>query len=268
MSASRSEREEILRRIVTGELDPERDPARTMLAESEELQGELAELRGVEARLEGGARERDLVLAAAARAVPTPAEDAAVSAFRARAGAPEPALPRTRRRYGPVLLAAAALLAVATWVVVGRQRAENRPLPRTTLGPGAGCITPAGEVEAWGTFQWNFDLPPNGSFELSIFDATERSAGARVHLEEHLVESTWTSTIPSVTRGCPRGSRGRCSSRTGPARPTDAAAARKPGCADRPRPRLGRIGARGPVGEPCERRDRAARRAGVRRAPS
>ena len=196
MRAEEPGRDETLRRLLAGDLDPGREPARELLARSPELARELAELRALEEGLAVVRREREAVLAEAAGAARSPEEDAIVARFRTRAGAGRSAgavaPARTRPAPWRAALAAAVLLAVLSSVVLLLRRAENPAGGPATLGAHDGCLAPEGEVEAWGSFRWDFDLPPNGSFELSISDATAGGAGDRVLVVEDLTERSWT----------------------------------------------------------------------------
>ncbi len=116
--------DDVLRRILSGELDPDSSEARAAAERDPALRVRLAEFASLEARL---ATIGDELRTGAAS--PSVGEDATLARFRD--------------------------------VALG---------PKSARGDG-GCIRPVGGVAAYGTFEWTLALPPNGAFELEVFDA-------------------------------------------------------------------------------------------------
>lgn len=116
--------DDVLRRILSGELDPDSSEARAAAERDPGLRARLAEFASLETRL---ASIGDELRTGAAS--PTVGEDATLARFRD--------------------------------VALG---------PKSARGDG-GCIRPVGGVAAYGTFEWALALPPNGAFELEVFDA-------------------------------------------------------------------------------------------------
>lgn len=163
----------LIERIVAGELDERAPEARALLDASPAAREELSHMRELEALL---AREGGEQRATLAQLRPVAGEDELARAFRAHAAANEPrSQPRTAPRASRAWwFAAAAAVIASAWVGWRLLPRENPPDRGGALGPtpsGPSALTPHGAVARYDEFRWSLPLPPNGSFELTLFDA-------------------------------------------------------------------------------------------------
>lgn len=196
MSAdSYADRERILERLLTGELDPDGDEGRRLLERDPALRVELEALRAVEGAIEEAALEREAV-----EGLPTEEHDEAraVAALEA-IWASEQRSPAPRRwgHFAWVGLAAGVLLAaVLGYAFFGGGGVD--PVDPIELGGGPiECIEPKGEVERFELFLWTEELPSGYRFELYIRDAITREI---LHREPRLTGYSWTAPAEVVEK--------------------------------------------------------------------
>ena len=89
-----------------------------------------------------------------------------------------------KKRSGGRLLIIALAIALGAWVVL-RER-EKPPLPRDENA--LTCIAPTGSVSSVGRFEWKFELPAGGTFELRLYDNSYVVLGELPDLTETFYE--------------------------------------------------------------------------------
>ncbi len=186
-------RDELLHRMLSGELDADAPEARRLLADPE-ARSEFERLRMVRDRLRGAAEgatdepEADLdrhvaALLEGARDDPSASERRREFREFARAAAP-PAGPSAPESTGRVLSLRSGLFAVAAAILIGLaiglrtigDRSTSDPGP-LLLGTGEGAlVAPLGEVEAYPPFVWELELSRDGTYTLVIRDADDEAA--------------------------------------------------------------------------------------------
>lgn len=163
---------------------------------------ELREMGSLQSAL-GGVAAEDAQVLSSARALRGDPELDEVLALSARTSGRRPApgaaaTPR-RARVWP-WLAAAGILAVAGWLMFGRERA---PTTRDDVQLGdvhVELVAPAGEVGQYSRFAWTAELPPAGWYVLVVRDAT--TTASKTLLEQRTSEKEWI--VPAeVTRTWP-----------------------------------------------------------------
>ncbi|MEM7305613.1 MAG: hypothetical protein AAF682_03030 [Planctomycetota bacterium] len=200
MSESLPEEElDIVRRILTGDLRREEEPARSLLDRSPAARAELEQLEGVERRLTEIVEETadELHRAAAGTAEAGAEEERILAGFAeaagaapAQAAAPTDGVPRLARLAAVVTAVAATLLAVL--FVLDRGGEDVDPLdPDIPLGPTVRLDAPAGAVPDYEEFRWTYELPAGGYFELLILDARAGMALDEVFASPRLREPRW-----------------------------------------------------------------------------
>jgi hypothetical protein len=181
----------MLRRLLTGDLSADDAPARRAFEASPEAEGRWRELERTTRELDAEARERERVLAEVAGAAPDAHEDELVESFAARLRAAAPArgadheAPAVPRR-GWIVAAAAIFVVALALRHLGREREVAEPFE---LGPGSSECRPSGEVERYGRFEWDLELPPGGTYELSVWEASADDGAPLVRVE--LGEPFW-----------------------------------------------------------------------------
>ncbi len=191
MSAGHADsHEEVLRKIVIGEIDDGADEARAVLSECAECRERLRGLRRVAALLDSGGSERRAVLNEAARGTRAPGDDRVEPTVRALAAKSHP------RRFRRVLfvLGLAASLAIVAYAVsrVVAPEVSVPPSEDLTLGAAVVCAAPVGEVSDYGTFTWRTERPFDGSFDLVVYDDADGGTRAPVVDKRRLEAPTWT----------------------------------------------------------------------------
>ena len=159
------DREQLLREILAGDLD-RRDPrVRGQMERDPGFEERLAELERMSRWLEEGGAEQRAVLHEAS--VPRGTEgEALVQELLER--------PRRRSRWPLALAAAAAVVLGFLWARGGEPELEPRPLELAVLGDGEpGALFPLGEVAAYSRFEWDFDLPDGGWFQVIVSSAED-----------------------------------------------------------------------------------------------
>ena len=149
-----------------------------------------AEYTAMVERIDGATHEREQLLAEVLAQAPSADEERVVAGFRDFARGASPAAESAQATPALTRWAWLGALAAAVFLIV-----QLRPSPPAedtsfTLGDNSSaCGSPSGEVDAFGTFTWSLELPRNGSFELSVYDAAN---GALLHREEDWERASWT----------------------------------------------------------------------------
>lgn len=203
--------DDLLMRVLEGELSPESDEVKRRLATDPGFGQTIAELEGLHGALDAAsetAREDmdgpanvDGPEAQRVRArIRELARESAATSGKVKAGswADRPALGLPRW-----VLSVAAVLVVLFAVRARFSQSDSVPRERVTLGSSLGNLVPGGEVDRFGTFQWNFDDIGDGRFEVQVF---ESDTGDLVTIERGLKEARWkpdpehTAAWPSKIR--------------------------------------------------------------------
>ena len=118
--------DELVEKLLAGELDPAAEPARSRLARSADLRGRVESLRRLESRLAAEGREGRAVLESARSAPNADLEARALADFRAttRTHPKSKSVPRSRR-VETWLAAAALLIGIGTTWWILRERPET-----------------------------------------------------------------------------------------------------------------------------------------------
>ena len=193
----------MLRDVLTGDRSRDEDAVQLLLAYCGECAEALADLEELADVLDSDARsERDAL-------APPEDDERARPPLEHEPDEVEPA--RSPAWRGPLLvlapLAAAALaLLVFRGVLFGPGDAPgpgdgprvDEPGIGLPLGESIRLIAPIGEVESYGTFRWEADLPPGGWYTLQIW-AERRAPDKRALIEKtDLAESTWTPSAEEL----------------------------------------------------------------------
>lgn len=181
-SASREEqdREELLLKLLSGEIDPESEEGRRMLNSDPLLKKEFTEIQGLPEELDGLASDQASAVADLAKDLPA---SAAVDKAMAKLRKPPP---RFFSRFFPSILTAAAAVAIGItlWVVLGDK--EERPIQ--LLG-GDFNVAQSTEAVDQHTFSWDaYPLSQGEEFYLFI------DAGQGANEVWHGKETSWSPT--------------------------------------------------------------------------
>ena len=190
--------EERLLALLAEHDDPRAALAGSELADCEQCRGEVEQLLAASSLLDGAGAELNETLEAARSEVP--GEHLVDQVLRPRLEGRDSVRPT--RSWWPAAVAAAALVLV--WVAIATRGGggdDSGGGDTPYLGPNDGfTLTPAGPVDAWGTFTWDLPVPPRGTYELIVRDA-DGPATADALLEiDRLDEASWTPT-PEQSRG-------------------------------------------------------------------
>jgi len=148
----------------------------------------LAALAAVADRLRTSGELQRSVLRDAQQRAGAPGEERVAAVVRPPAPAPARRAPRVWAR-----LAAAALVCALAWLWWHSGTAPSRG--DLFLGSeAAGELSPQGTVAEFGTFTWKADLPPGGSFRVSIFDASDTLHTKPLVRSDNLGQPSWTPT--------------------------------------------------------------------------
>jgi hypothetical protein len=186
MSAHGPEHEELLARVLAGEIDPADPAVRDRLATCPECRREQERVGGLTARLRATAAQERADLARAAAEVGAEDEARVREAF-ARALRTRPA-----KRRSALLLVAAAVLVLLGWVLRGAAREDDEVL----LGEGDIEIHVADDFSQ---IQWSYSLPPGGRYVLTIHEL-EDGAHGRVVLSPELEALDTSRWRPSAAQ--------------------------------------------------------------------
>ena len=197
------EHERVLRDVLTGDRSRDEDAVRLLLAYCGECAEALADLEELADVLDADARsERDAL---------GPQDDGedARPPLEHEPDEQAPPMPPAWRRpllvLAPLAAAALALLALRG-VLFGPGDASgpsggsriDEPGIGLPLGESIRLLEPIGEVEAYGTFRWEADLPPGGWYTLQIW-AERRAPGKQpLIVEPDLTEPTWTPSAEQL----------------------------------------------------------------------
>ena len=187
------EREELLRLVTTGELQPKSERVMRAVRLDEAFARELEELLGARRRLERVTDQARAVMADAADLEAVPGTQVVRDYVRARVE--QERSKRIRRAWSVYGSLAAAVLAFFLYLAVGRQERADEDFP---LGSGAlRCVSPCGPVEQFDVFRWETELV-GGRFEILILgeDGAELDR-AEVRGREWFPESERLSSWPS-----------------------------------------------------------------------
>ncbi len=184
---------ELFARAVRGELARDDAQLQELLQRRRDWSAALDELA------DGVRRGAPDELKALARAGETAADRERMRAIVARtvSGASGP---RARPRWVLPLLIAAALVAalgVGWWF---RRSPPAQPRGPFLGGQGITWVAPVDTVEAWGPFEWAAELPPRGTFTLTV-RGDDPAAALLAHVEG-LREPRWTPD-PAAARAWP-----------------------------------------------------------------
>jgi hypothetical protein len=195
-----AEHENVLRALITGDMQPEDPRAADVLTACVECRRKLEDLRALSVLLEETAREERELLASIDPSSGAPGADRVAPFFRARAaeirgGQARPVdAPAPARRFWPStfqLLAAAAAVILLAWVA---RTVLPEPTPRdpTRLGGSSDAdMDPHGPASDFARFRWSFARPPGGWYQLVVLSG-ELGVDAPLHTTiEHLTEKEW-----------------------------------------------------------------------------
>ena len=186
-----SAEEELMARILTGDVSPESDEARRAFVAHPELEAELKSLIRARDALDATALQ-DEILSEVEGSSWSLGEERLDATLREALGE-TPSLASARRRpwatrAAVVLAAAAAVIALALFLPLG---GGERPDDRMLLGPPLQGAAPSGVVDEYGTFTWELERPEGYTFAIAIFDAS-RPNDAPLHEKGDLEEARWT----------------------------------------------------------------------------
>lgn len=197
--------EEILQRILTGDLDPEGDEARQQLEACADCRRELEGMRALLSELDAaGAFERSVLEEASELADAPGLGDvervlkAEMSGAQVDLEAPILAGPRPAARARLVTWAAVIAAAIIGVVLLQGLLGTNTNDRSTeqTMGTegieGIELVRPLQPGDGFGTFEWNYDLPPGMTFEVVVHDADPEARTEPLHRESDLTENRWT----------------------------------------------------------------------------
>jgi hypothetical protein len=160
------EREELLARLLSGELSLDSEEARAAMQEDPTMADELEILRGIEAdyrRL--AALERDDL--AAAKALPTASGEKRVAeAMRTFAQERSATVVRPMWRRRPLLIAAGLAIAAAGALWLLRPPSDGALPP--ILGRTPEGLSPSGEVDSFDKFEWTDPPRPGRWFQIRV----------------------------------------------------------------------------------------------------
>lgn len=205
--------DELLRRILTGELSELDSEVEAALAADPELSLRLEALRETQGQLDAQATRERVLEEARAEAWAEGEERVGetlsefllqtelASAAVAETGTPGSSAPTaTRRRplgwLGAFLAVAAAIMIVDRLLVseVDPGLATERQVYLGEELPGA---MPAGEVDGYAPFRWSYELAPGDSFELAVYDDTAEATSAPLVRVSRLTGNSWESPAES-----------------------------------------------------------------------
>ncbi len=168
------DRDEILRRVLTGELPEDAPEVVELLEEQPEAREELERMRALQADLDEAGGFVRKVLEEAGGGEGAPGEDAVEGFVAERTAGSAPERPGPRRwKLATVLAAAAAIVLILLL---------RDPLGPTYLGPpDVRILAPSEGIqgEEYGIFRWEYELKPGWEFEIIVRGAgmEERSSG-------------------------------------------------------------------------------------------
>ncbi len=180
-----SDRDRLLARLLTGELDPHGAEGQRLLEGDAELRADFEAMTGVAGRLDAAAAAEEELLAEMS---PDEADERRTRAALEGIWGAENGAGGTRRSRPLVWwgLAAGVLLAAALAFVFLRGGRASDPVDPIELGgEQLECLAPVGEVDDFSTFRWHSELPPGYRFELVVRDA---ASGEVVFSQEDLLE--------------------------------------------------------------------------------
>ncbi len=189
-----SERDDVLARLLSGELSAEEEPARSMLERSRELRSELASLRAAIDRVDAAAREEHEILEEISDLAPTPEEDRVMERARATFVTPRTARPIGSISLLPIGMAAAVLLAIGLWLGgIESPAAPEAPerAPRV-LGSTIVLLAPLGPVADYDEFRWEFTLRRGQAFEVTLWDD---ETGQEITTSPRVFEPRWSPPV-------------------------------------------------------------------------
>lgn len=205
MSLHGAQHEELLQRILVGDLPAGVSAARQRLRDCPECRAELERLRALDARLVAVVEQEHDDLGQARAGVTAADRErvrrALLGAQPARsAGAP--ARPRRVPKWGLFALAAGLLLMFG-WAANAYLRPAERA-PEVLLDAGTiPCRMILDEAGDYGEFSWRYDLQPQGYFTLEIRALDDDGVGEVVVLDvPPLFEPRWTPS-PEQQRALP-----------------------------------------------------------------
>jgi hypothetical protein len=170
MSAHPAEHQDLLARILSGDLAEGDEAALARLAACPECREELRRLRSLDARLRAAAGEaRGDVERARSQVLPA---DAALVRGSLRA-----ALSAHRSTRLVFLACAAGLLVLLGLGAMYYLRSSAGPAEILLRGGSIHCFAPVDAVDDYDEFSWSWTLPPQGRYELSIRALQEGKAG-------------------------------------------------------------------------------------------
>ena len=193
-----AEHQELLNRVLTGDVSPEDPRVQAAVQASRAFRSELAELRRVSELLDAAARdERETLDSIDWERQDVPGADVVAPFLRARARELH-----HRRRFLRRSLAAAAAAALVAGGYLVRALLSERQGPsqgEITLGSGGlellGARAPDG---GFGSFRWRYDLPPGGWYEIRVWGVGEQGERTKLAGETHLTAPQWSAPPEAV----------------------------------------------------------------------
>ena len=172
------ERDELLRRVVVGEITEGDPEMRRALEEDEELRTEYERLKSIADKLDHYADERRSVLAEIESVDEVPGMDRVDATLRPLAAqlrashdaGAHPALPRW-----VLALAALVLISVIAYIIYPKDDGGSAIPPEIPLGKNVSYLEPGESVSSYQRFAWSFELPEGWSYRLTIEDQTEQA---------------------------------------------------------------------------------------------
>lgn len=158
--------EDVLQRLLVGELDAGTPEARAYLSRHPEAAAELEAMRRVEAALERVAHERETVVREAERLEGAPGEalvEQVVHDGRRRFASARSVLPR-------LALLAAAGLVLFLWHPWSIGPPTEVPPRGPSMGPELRLLAPTGAVDRLEELTWSYSLEPSQVFRVLVYD--------------------------------------------------------------------------------------------------
>lgn len=198
---SLNERDELIMRVVSGDLDRASDEYARAAEADPELAARVDKLLGLQSELDSSA-VRDAILAQAQSQSWSEGEARARRALDDAVGSPADrgAAPVASDSRRPHLLKVAAALAAAALVLVVARSAgwfdggpidDPDPAPPVYLGDVLPGASPVGPGSSYAEFRWDLTVGPQWEFEIEVF--SDSPGAAREPLaSERTRESTWS----------------------------------------------------------------------------